>query len=277
MDWIWFAGAAILVFFVGARVGARSEQKSQATRLNELALNMASDRDLGLAMFRRELANYLVRTDPDRFLRLYRKARAAENAIEEADLDTRKAELTIITKKYPMYSDFDLVNTRGHVLYADALDSHPLEDIEDHYLNLVKFHALQCAMSPGWRMRMAATSDEDVEHLQKYIRKIKDTKFKQRLDDAITEFHTFSGARGVSRLEVGESAFVYETKTLAVRYVSHFAESRMGFHFKDTDEYALYGVFIADNPDKPYRSFYRSDAFFKAENHIHYLHIDGKI
>src|SRR5580698_9047523 len=138
MDWIWFAGAAILVFFVGARVGARSEQKSQATRLNELALNMASDRDLGLAMFRRELANYLVRTDPDRFLRLYRKARAAENAIEEADLDTRKAELTIITKKYPMYSDFDLVNTRGHVLYADALDSHPLEDIEDHYLNLVK-------------------------------------------------------------------------------------------------------------------------------------------
>jgi hypothetical protein len=278
MDWIWLAGAATIVFFVGARVGARSQQKSQAPKLDELALNVASDRELMLATLRRELANYMLRIDPDRFLRLYRKARAAENAIEEADNEMRKAELTIIAKKYPMYADFDLVNTRGHVLYADALNSHALEDIEEHYLNLVKFHALQCALNSGWQFRLPATSDEELEHLRGYIRKIKDTKFKQRLDTAIAEFQAFKLARGLSRLdEPGESPFIYETGALAVRHVSHFAESRTGFHFKDTDEYALYGVFLADSRDKPYTSFYRSDSNFEAENRIDYLQIDERI
>jgi hypothetical protein len=278
MDWIWLVGAALIVFFVGARVGARSQTKIQASTPNTLALNMASDRELMLATFRRELANYMVRIDPDRFLRLYRKACAAENAVEEADDEMRKAELTIITKKYPMYTDFDLINTRGHVLYADALNTHPLEDIEEHYLNLVKFHALQCALNPDWQFRMPATSDEDLEHLRGYVRKIKDTKFKQRLDTAIAEFYAFKTARGLSRSdEPGESPFIYETGTLAVRYVPHFAESRTGFYFKDTDEYALYGVFLADSRDEPYRSFYRSDANFEAENYIDHIRIDEKI
>jgi hypothetical protein len=246
--------------------------------LNTLGLNMASDRELMLATFRRELANYMVRLDPDRFLRLYRKARAAENAIDKADNEMREAELTIITKKCPMYADFDLVGTREHVLYADAFNMHPLEDIEEHYLNLVRFHALQRASNPDWQFRSPATSDKDLEHLQGYVQKIKDTKFKQRLDTAIAEFHAFTSARGLSRLdEPGESPFIYETGVLAVRYVSHFAESRTGFHFKDTDEYALYGVFFADGRDEPYRSFYRSDANFEAENYIDHLRIDEKI
>jgi len=278
MDWIWLVGAALIVFFVGTRVGARAQKKIQASTRSGLGLNMASDRELMLATFRRELANYMVRIDPDRFLRLYRKARVAENAVEEGDDEMRKAELTIITKKYPMYTDFDLIGTRGHVLYADSLNTHPLEDIEEHYLNLVKFHALQCTLNPDWQFRMSATSDDDLEHLRGYVRKIKDTKFKQRLDNAIAEFDTFSGARNLSRLdEPGESPFIYETGTLAVRYVSHFAESRTGFHFKDTDEYAIHSVFFADARDKPYRSFFRSDANFEAENYIDHLRIDEKI
>ena len=59
--------------------------------------------------------------------------------------------------------------------------------------------------------------------------------------------------------------------------MGHFAESRIGFHFKDTGEYALYGVFYSDGRDEPYRSFYRSDAKFEAENYIDHLHIDEKI
>jgi hypothetical protein len=231
-----------------------------------------------LATFRRELANYMVRLDPDRFLQFYRKARAVDEAIGTADNEMREAELTIITKKYPMYTDFDLVGTREHVLYADALSMYAIEDIEEHYLNLVKFHALQRALNPHWQLRSPATSDKDLEHLQGYVQKIKDTKFKQRLDTAIAEFQAFTAAKGLSRLdEPGESPFIYETDVLAVRYVSHFAESRTGFHFKDTDEYALYGVFFADDRDEPYRSFYRSDADFEAENYIDHLRIDEKV
>jgi hypothetical protein len=278
MEWIWPAGAALIGFFVGASLRGRVPQNSQAPMLNTLALNMASDRELMLATFRRELANYMVRLDPDRFLQFYRKAHAAEAAIGAADNEMREAELTIITKKYPMYTDFDLVGTREHVLYADALSMYPIDDIEAHYLNLVKFQALQCALNPDWQFRSLATSDKDLEHLQGYVQKIKDTKFKQRLDTAIAEFHAFTAAKGFSRSDrPSESSFIYETDVLAVRYVSHFAESRTGFHFKDTDEYALYGVFFADGRDEPYRSFYRSDAKFEAENYIDHLLIDEKI
>jgi hypothetical protein len=149
MEWIWLAGAALVGLFVGASLRGRAPQNLQAPMLNELALNMASDRELMLFTFRRELANYMVRLDPVRFFQLYRKARSAEAAIGSADKAEREAQLTIITKKYPMYEDFDLVGTRGHVLYADALSMHSLEDIEEHYLNLVKFHALKLVMMVG--------------------------------------------------------------------------------------------------------------------------------
>ena len=242
MEWLLLAGAVLIGFFVGS---LRGRPAHQAPMLNQLALNMASDRELMLFTFRRELANHMVRADPDRFLRLYRKARAAEAAIGSADKAEREAQFTIITKKYPMYEDFNLVGTREHVLYADALSTYPLEDIEDHYLNLVKFHALQRMLDEGWWLRGAATSDRDLEHLEQYVRKIKDTKFRQRLIAAIDEFQTFASAKQLSRLdEPGKSPYVYETNVLAVRDVPHFAESRTGFHFIDTNEFALYGVFL---------------------------------
>jgi hypothetical protein len=149
MEWLWIAGAVLIGFFVGTSLCGRASRNFQASTLNELDLNMASDRELMLFTFRRELANYMVRADPDRFLRLYHKARAAEAAIGRADKAEREAQFTIITKKCPMYADFDLVATREHVLYADALSTYALEDIEDHYLNLVKFHALQRALNEG--------------------------------------------------------------------------------------------------------------------------------
>src|ERR1700719_156035 len=150
-----------------------------------------------------------------------------------------------------MYEDFDLVGTRGHVLYADALSMYPLENIEEHYLNLVKFHALKLVLDEGWQFRSAATSDRDLEHLQEYVQKIKDTKFRQRLLAAVDEF--FAHRRG-DRLR-GEGPIAYETDRLAVSYVPHFAENRYGFHFKDTDEFGLYTSFIDDSRDKTYQSF----------------------
>ncbi len=76
-----------------------------------------------------------MRVDPDRFLRFYCKARSTETALEKVSKEERAAELLLITKRYPMYEDFDLVGTRAHVLYADALSGYELEDIEEHFLN----------------------------------------------------------------------------------------------------------------------------------------------
>jgi hypothetical protein len=73
-----------------------------------------------------------------------------------------------------------------------------------------------------------------------------------------------------------ENPISYETDVLAVSYVPDFLQSRYGFHFKDTDEFGLYTLFVDDN-DKTYLGFYRSDREFEAEIILHYLHIDEHI
>jgi hypothetical protein len=260
LEWIWIVAAiGIAIYFW---------QRSRAPKAPPRPISMASDQALVLATFRRELANYLVRLDPDRFLRFYQKAQQVENAIEKADKEEKGAQLTIITKRYSIYTDFDLVGTREHVLYADALSRYSVEDIEEHYLNLVKFQALQHALDPNWH---AATSDKDLEHLREYVRKIKDTKFRQRLMAAVKEFDGYR--RGAKHsIPLNDSrvppSLAYETDVLAVYDVPDFAEIKYGFHFKDTNEFGLYALFYGDNIDETHESFYRSDRQFEAERHL---------
>jgi hypothetical protein len=133
MEWLGLGIAALIGFVVGAFLFARPSRQE----LSRLGLKMASDRELALRILRREIANYLIRLDPDRFLRLYKEARAADIAIGSADKSSQQAGLDAITKKYPFYQDFDLIGTRDHILYVDALSAHPLEDIEGQYMNMI--------------------------------------------------------------------------------------------------------------------------------------------
>jgi hypothetical protein len=73
------------------------------------------------------------------------------------------------------------------------------------------------------------------------------------------------------------SPYDYETSILAVRHVYHVPDDRYGFHFKDTNEFGLYGIFYADDRDKPFETFHRSDANFEAEILLDHLHIDEPI
>jgi hypothetical protein len=53
--------------------------------------------------------------------------------------------------------------------------------------------------------------------------------------------------------------------------VDHFAETRVGFYFKDLNEYRMYG-FFAGNGDETFESYYRTDSTFKKEETL--LHDD---
>src|ERR1700687_1424624 len=57
---------------------------------------------------------------------------------------------------------------------------------------------------------------------------------------------------------------LFETAHLSAFFVSHFSEARVGFYFKDINEYGLYGYF-AGNGDEFFESYYRSDKTFKTE------------
>ncbi|WP_431015145.1 hypothetical protein [Bradyrhizobium pachyrhizi] len=70
-----------------------------------------------------------------------------------------------------------------------------------------------------------------------------------------------------------DGELVFETAHMAAYNVSHFAESRIGFYFKDIDEYGLYG-FFAGEPGEYYDSYYRTDSTFKEEGRLLTRHDD---
>ena len=236
-------------------------------------MNMASDRELLLGILRRELANYLVRIDPVRFYHVYRKARTAEEEIEKSDMQTRNAQLLLITNKRPYYTDLDIIGTRDHVLYEDVLSSILPEEIEEHYLDLVKFHAIQRAVNPDWHFRGAATSDESLKHLHSYISKISDTRLRQKLQAAQKEIDFVRyRQRGL-----GDPNELFETALFAAYRVPHIMETRYGVYFKDGDEYGLISTFYDDERDKTYVNFYRSDRMFQKEEILDDLRLEQRI
>ena len=71
------------------------------------------------------------------------------------------------------------------------------------------------------------------------------------------------------RAKDGERLF--ETAHLIAHRVDHVAESRVGFCFKDLNEYGLYG-FFAGNADEFHESYDRTDKTFQEEGML--LHDD---
>ena len=64
--------------------------------------------------------------------------------------------------------------------------------------------------------------------------------------------------------DVKDGELLFETAHLSAFKVDHFAEFRVGFYFKDIDEFGLYGIF-AGNGDEVYESYYRTDQSLQKE------------
>jgi hypothetical protein len=103
---------------------------------------------------------------------------------------------------------------------------------------------LQGASDANWPSTNV-TSDRELKHLANYVPRFKDTLFKARIEEATREYLVHRYGKGES-----VSLDTYETDVLAIRHVPHFAERRYGIHFKDTDEFGLYGVFLCRRPRK---------------------------
>ena len=273
MSIAWVIGAAVIGLFVGLVSGAiiigRIIIGSHPTREE---ITAAQDRAFLLGTLRRELTNYMVRRDPDRFVALFEKSLIATEEIKKLGKSELRTQLTNFCEKHPMYTDFDLFGTRGHVLYEDAISWNSLEEIEEHYLDLVKFQNLQRALNDEWKSVGPANNQDDLAHLKKYAQEIKDTKLKQRIVEAIGIFYRF---RDDYESDDG-SLVLYENDVFQIRNVHHFAENRYGIYFKDTDEHVIYGFFIGDDIDEVYYGYYRSDEKYEAEERLdEHIEFDG--
>ncbi|UWU66114.1 hypothetical protein [Bradyrhizobium sp. NC92] len=97
----------------------------------------------------------------------------------------------------------------------------------------------------------------------------KDNKLYQRIKEGMREYHWREREQDFWKAKNGQ--LLFETAHLAAYHVDHFAESRVGFYFKDLNEYGLYG-FFAGNGDEFFESYYRTDKTFQEEGRL--LHDD---
>lgn len=74
--------------------------------------------------------------------------------------------------------------------------------------------------------------------------------------DLRTQKQRFGGA--------ANGQLLFETANMSVFHVDHPMQNRVGFHFKDTNEYGMYG-FLAGDGDDFQESYYRSDRGFIRE------------
>jgi hypothetical protein len=261
MQWMWLTTAAIIGIVAGYLAGWRVAVVAMRPTLQELHQNLATDRNLALSVLRRELANWMFRHDPDRYLQTYKTAHEATKVISKIDNREQCRELAILTERHKFYKDFDSIATRDYVLYADALSGNTYDEVEHHYIDIIRFQALQIALNHwgNWDI-MPPTNDAELAHLEKYLQRFKDARFENRVKAAIREFRVYQASTP------REPAMIYESPLFTVRRVSHFAEVRYGVHFKDTDEYGLYTVLHDDSYDKTYEFVFRSDDTFQKES-----------
>lgn len=89
-----------------------------------------------------------------------------------------------------------------------------------------------------------------------------DTRLYRNIKTGMREYHFREREQNFWKAKNGE--LLFETAHLSAFHVDHVAESRVGFYFKDLDEYGLYG-FFAGNDDDVYHSYYRTDRTFQKE------------
>jgi len=96
----------------------------------------------------------------------------------------------------------------------------------------------------------------------------KDSRLYQHINAGLREYE--SRAREKDNFwEAKNRELLFETADLSAFYVDHHAESRVGFYFKDLDEYGLYCV-SSGIGDEFIDTYYRTDSTFQKQERLLY-------
>lgn len=114
-----------------------------------------------------------------------------------------------------------------------------------------------------WRGSAAEKSEEKAESARARLKQ--DNRLYRNIKAGMREVNWRERDQGSRHRRDGE--MIFENAHMAAYHVEHFAESRVGFYFKDLNEYGLYG-FFAGSGDEFFESYYRTDKTFQEEGHL---------
>jgi hypothetical protein len=250
--------AMIVTLGFGVAVGWWTAAKAFKLEIYGIEHRVADDQANYLMILRRELANYVIRREPVRFINAYKKNHEDLKQYEKFSKAALIGEYTALCKRFKYFRDLDIVETRSHVLYEDAFEGMSVDDVLAHYWTICKFQRLKILLDAHWAS-FGVTSDQDLAHCEEYVTAITDAKFVVRLENAIKTYYG-------SRVAVFAD---FENDEISVRSLDSFLETRYGVGFKDTNEFGIWSVFYFDEVDKaPLITYRRSDSSFTVETSV---------
>lgn len=253
---------AVLLLAIGFVVGCWLTAKGANEKIKQGSWRQengrASDRASFLFTVSRELANILIWENPDDFLNLYKQLHVENSKYGSWKPEAVQELYDSISAKYPQYQDFDVLGVRRYVLYPGA-SMMTKEELAEHFSDITRFIGVLRVTDEHWSNFHATTADE-LNHLTKYVQKIKDTKFHLRIQRAVEDFYLW-------RRDRDEPSVGFDTPKYSVKDVWHFAENRYGIHLKETNEYGLYSFFVFDD-GRISHTYCRSDPSFLQERRL---------
>jgi hypothetical protein len=105
VHWGWLVGAAIVGLVAGFVLALRAAASAVKPVNDRLLRDSATDRNLLLNVLRRELANWMIRRNPDRYLLVYGKAHTIAAAVSNCTSNERQLRLSLLCIKYPIYQE----------------------------------------------------------------------------------------------------------------------------------------------------------------------------
>jgi len=254
MVWIGAIAIAIAFLFIGANIGFRLANDRAKQIMFRHDNGRAADRASFLLTISRELANQMVWKDPDSFVDFYKQLHAEISGYKSWKPDALRRKHDELAKKYPQFQDFDVIGVRRYVL---TCGDNMLGEVEcaEAFGDITRFIGILHATDEHW-IAYRATSDEELKHLSKYAQRIKDTKFKLRLERAMEDYYLYSSVAQSREPTLDNGRYL-------ISPIQHFAENRYGIHLKDTNEDGVYSFFVHDDGDIAY-SYNRSDPSFES-------------
>jgi hypothetical protein len=182
-----------------------------------------------------------------------------------SDNDAR-VEFAALCSKYKEYADFDIIQVRDYVLYSDGLDWADNQEIIRRHNDIVSFCQLQGKTDRAWNTQCNAPHEGELQHLERYVRRIEDTIFIFHLRRAERDYRCWQANCQ------GEIFSEYENTDYAINQVVGLLTLDLHIYIKATQEFGKVSVLHGDDQEV-YRSYYRSDKLFKKEKVLDELNI----
>jgi hypothetical protein len=191
-------------------------------------------------------------------MRCYQKAWTFEREIAESP-QRAVAEEAALVAKFPTVEEFDVIATRHFVPYQEAGDMLSDDDLVDRYQEISRMLVFMRRRqnSPGVG---PVHYEREEKILHDCMRRYKDRKFRQRIEDAIWRFYAYQAGlmKGDPTTSSVES---YEDAEVKMIHLPSLPDNEYGIAFKTTDEFGVYSFHVFDTGELSY-SYYRSDVLF---------------